>query len=872
MAGKIVIKGARVHNLKNIDLEIPRDRLVIITGVSGSGKSSLAFDTLYAEGRRRYLESLTADARQFLRQLEKPDVDSIDGLSPAIAVQQKAGSYTPRSSVGTVTEVYDYLRLLFARVGEPSCVQCGRAIRAHTVEQIVDQLIYFPAQTRVLVMAPIVSDSKGDQRERLSELAREGFARVRIDGTVRELSEEIHLEKDQPHQIDLIVDRLVLRQGAEKRLADSLEIASRMGAQVIKVAIQRAEPSARALDLAGGSGSGFRPTGLAVGLHGEEPSEELIFSQKFACVHCGFSLPEITPALFSFNTPQGACPACAGLGVGSKQHGGPRGNEQETNARLCGQCGGTRLKKESLAVKLGGKSIAEVASLPVNQALAYFTSLDLDERRKRIGQRALGEITDRLGFLLQVGLGYLSLDRPSLSLSGGEAQRVRLATQIGSSLAGVLYILDEPSIGLHQIDNARLLALLKQLRDQGNSVIVVEHDLEAILAADHVIDMGPGAGDQGGEIIAQGTPQELARDGQSLTGQYLSGRLEVTMPLRHKGSGEFLVIKGARQHNLKNLTVEIPVGTLTCVTGVSGAGKSSLVMDTLYNAMAARLHRAKAKVGAFDALIGSELFDRVVGIDQAPIGRTPRSTPATYTGLFDPIRKLFAQLPEARVRGFRADRFSFNARAGRCDACAGDGVVRVDMNFLPEVAVTCDICKGSRYNRETLAVKYKGRSIADVLAMTVNQALQLLNTIPAVYARLRTLREVGLDYLRLDQAASTLSGGEAQRVKLARELGRRTTGRTLYVLDEPTTGLHFDDVRKLLELLHRLIDEGNSMVVIEHNLDIIRSADYVIDLGPGGGAEGGQVVAKGTPGDIAAVEQSATGQYLTKLLKQRRTV
>jgi len=846
MAGKIVIKGARVHNLKNIDLEIPRDRLVVITGVSGSGKSSLAFDTLYAEGRRRYLESLAADARQFLRQLEKPDVDSIDGLSPAIAVQQKAGSYTPRSSVGTVTEIYDYLRLLFTRIGEPSCFRCGREIRAHTVEQIVDQLLTLPAQTRVLVMAPIASDSKGDQRERLSELAREGFARVRIDGTVRELSEEIRLEKGQPHQIDLIVDRLVLRQGAEKRLADSLEIASRMGAQVIKIGMQK--------------------------VHDDEPAEELIFSQTFACVQCGISLPEITPALFSFNTPQGACPACAGLGVGSKQHRGPQGNEQKTDAQLCGQCGGTRLKKESLAVKLGGKSIAEVASLPVNQALAYFTSLDLDERRKRIGRRALGEITDRLDFLLQVGLGYLSLDRPSLSLSGGEAQRVRLATQIGSSLAGVLYILDEPSIGLHQIDNARLLALLKQLRDQGNSVIVVEHDPEAILAADHVIDMGPGAGDQGGEIVAQGTPQELARDGHSLTGQYLSGRLEVTMPLRHKGSGDFLVIKGSRQHNLKNLTVEIPVGTLTCVTGVSGAGKSSLVMDTLYNAMAARLHRAKAKVGAFDALIGSELFDRVVGIDQAPIGRTPRSTPATYTGLFDPIRELFAQLPEARVRGFRADRFSFNARAGRCDACAGDGVVRVDMNFLPEVAVTCDICKGSRYNRETLAVKYKGRSIADVLAMTVNQALQLLNTIPAVYAKLRTLREVGLDYLRLDQAASTLSGGEAQRVKLARELGRRTTGRSLYVLDEPTTGLHFDDVRKLLELLHRLIDEGNSMVVIEHNLDIIRSADYVIDLGPGGGAEGGQVVAKGTPGDIAAVDRSATGQYLRKLLKQRRTV
>ena len=846
MTGKIVIRGARVHNLKNIDLEIPRDRLVVITGVSGSGKSSLAFDTLYAEGRRRYLESLAADARQFLRQLEKPDVDFIEGLSPAIAVQQKAGSYTPRSTVGTVTEIYDYLRLLFARIGEPSCVQCGRQIQAHTVEQIVDHLLTLPAQTRVLVMAPIVSDSKGDHRERLSELAREGFARVKIDGAVRELSEEIHLDKDQPHQIDLIIDRLVLRQGAEKRLADSLEIASRMGERVIKIGMQTVQDA--------------------------EAQKELIFSQRFACIHCGISLPEITPSLFSFNSPQGACPACAGLGVDSKERGQSRGSEEKDDARPCPECRGARLKKESLAVKLGGKNIAEVASLPVSQALAYFTSLDLDERRKRIGQRALGEIADRLGFLLQVGLGYLSLDRPSLSLSGGEAQRVRLATQIGSSLAGVLYILDEPSVGLHQIDNARLLALLKQLRDQGNSVIVVEHDPETILAADHVIDMGPGAGDQGGEIVGQGKPQEVAHDSQSLTGQYLSGRMAVAVSRRRKGSGRFLELTGARAHNLKNLTVEIPVGTLTCVTGVSGAGKSSLVMDTLYNAMAARLHRAKAKVGAFDALIGSELFDRVVGIDQAPIGRTPRSTPATYTGLFDPIREFFAQLPEARVRGFKADRFSFNARAGRCDACAGDGVVRVDMNFLPEVTVTCDVCKGSRYNRETLAVKYKGLSIADVLALTVNQALQLLNTLPAVYEKLRTLREVGLDYLRLDQAASTLSGGEAQRVKLARELARRSAGRSLYILDEPTTGLHFDDVRKLLGLLHRLIDEGNSMVVIEHNLDVIRSADYVVDLGPGGGVDGGQVVAKGTPEDIAAVDRSATGQYLRKLLKQLQTV
>lgn len=835
MAGKIVIRGARVHNLKNIDLEIPRDRLIVITGVSGSGKSSLAFDTLYAEGRRRYLESLAVDARQFLRQLEKPDVDSIDGLSPAIAIQQKAGGYTPRSTVGTVTEIYDYLRLLFARIGEPSCLRCGRQVQAHTVEQIVDRLLGLPVQTRVLVMAPVVSGVRVDHRERLSELAREGFARVRIDGAVRELSEEIHLETARPHQIDLIVDRLVLRQGVEKRLADSLEIASRVGGQVIKVGIQ--------------SGNG------------QEPAKDLIFSQKFACAHCRITLPEITPALFSFNSLQGACPACAGLGADIKKRGRSESREKTADGRPCRECGGTRLKEASLTVKLGGKNIAEVAAMPVDETLAYCHSLALDERRKRIGQRALSGIIDRIGFLLQVGLGYLSLDRPSLSLSGGEAQRVRLATQIGSSLTGVLYILDEPSIGLHQSDNARLLSLLRRLRDRGNSVIVVEHDPETILAADRVIDMGPGAGDLGGTVVAQGTPQELARDQQSLTGQYLSARSMDVVSRRRKGSG-VLVIKGARQHNLKNLTVEIPVGVLACVTGVSGAGKSSLVMDILYNALAARLHRARVKVGEFDRLIGAELFDRVVGIDQASIGRTPRSTPATYTGLLDPIRKLFAQLPEARVRGFGPARFSFNARAGRCDACAGEGIVRVDMSFLPEVLVTCDICKGTRYGRETLAVKYKGYSVADVLAMTVRQALPLLNAIPAADEKLRALREVGLDYLRLDQAGATLSGGEAQRVKLARELARRATGHCLYILDEPTTGLHFDDVRKLLELLHRLIDEGNSMVVIEHNLDVIRAADHVIDLGPRGGREGGEVVAQGTPDEIAHIERSLTGQYL----------
>ena len=836
MTGKIVIKGARVHNLKNIDLEIPRDQLVVITGVSGSGKSSLAFDTLFAEGRRRYLESLAADARQLLRQLEKPEVDAIDGLSPAIAVQQKAGSYSSRSTVGTVSEIYDHLRLLFARVGQPTCVQCGREIRAHTVEQIVNQLCSLPPSTRLLVMAPIVAGAEGGQCERLRELARQGFTRVRIDGAPRELAAELEIEDPQPRQVDLIVDRLVLREGIDKRLADSLEIASRFGAQIVKVAVHEAG--------------------------GEQTAEELIFSGNFACAPCGIALPEITPRLFSFNAPQGACPACAGSGSAAKPAGPAKRAQNGAADQPCGACAGTRLKRESLAVKLGGKSIAEVAALPVNQLIIFFNELVLDERRGQVARRVIGEITERLGFLAQAGLGYLSLDRPASSLSGGEAQRVRLATQIGSNMAGVLYILDEPSIGLHQIDNARLLALLKQLRDRGNSVIVVEHDPETILAADQVIDMGPGAGRQGGEIIAQGTPQELARDERSLTGRYLSGRMSVGISRLRKGNGRFLVVKGARQHNLKNLTVEIPCGTLTCVTGVSGAGKSSLVMDIVYNVLAARLHHAQLPAGACDELTGWEQFDRVVGIDQTPIGRTPRSTPATYTSLFDPLRNLFAQLPEARVRGFKADRFSFNARGGRCEACGGNGVVTVDMNFLPEVVVACDVCKGLRYNRETLAVKYKGLSIADLLALTVDQALHFLNSIPAVYEKLRTLKDVGLDYLRLDQAASTLSGGEAQRVKLARELGRRATGASLYILDEPTTGLHFDDVRKLLDLLHRLIDAGNSMVVIEHNLDVIKSADYIIDLGPGGGLEGGELIAQGTPEEVAAVDRSATGRYL----------
>jgi excinuclease ABC subunit A len=841
MAGAIVIRGARVHNLKNIDLEIPRGRLVVITGVSGSGKSSLAFDTLFAEGQRRYLESLAADARQLLQQMEKPDVDTIDGLSPTIAIQQNTGLASPRSTVGTITDIYDYLRLFFARVGQPTCVACGREIRAYAVEQIVDQLLALPAQTRIIILAPIPLSHPSAVIERLRELARQGFTRVKVDGRVYELGGDIDIDAKEAGELDLVIDRLVLRDGIEKRLADSLEVASRHGDQVIKIQIDGADET----NLAG----------------------EMIFSQKFACVNCGTAITELTPSLFSFNSPLGACATCKGLGVISRHPKRSKRSGEDLVAEPCPDCSGTRLNRQSRAVRIGGNDISQLAAWPIAATLEFLDELTSADPRNVIGQKIIAEIVSRMRCMAQLGLDYLSLDRPSVTLSGGELQRVRLATQIGSGLAGVLYILDEPSIGLHQRDNAQLIELLKQLRDAGNSVVVVEHDPETILAADHIIDMGPGAGVHGGHVVAQGSPAGIVNDSRSLTARYLSGAVQIPTPVRRRqSSGKFLTIKSAGARNLKNITVALPIGAMTCVTGVSGAGKSTLVMEVLYHGLVKRLQGFKPNDPAYGELVGWEHFDRVIGVDQAPIGRTPRSNPATYVGLYDHLRDLFARLPETRVRGYKAERFSFNARGGRCEACSGDGVTRVELYFLPEVFVTCAVCKGRRYNRETLEIKYKGMSIADILDLTVDQALELLNSIPPIHDRLRTLRDVGLGYLHLGQSATTLSGGEAQRIKLARELARRSTGRSFYVLDEPTTGLHFDDVKKLLELLNRLIDLGNTIVVVEHNLDMIKSADYIIDMGPEGGTRGGEVVAKGTPEEVARASKSITGQYLNPYL------
>ena len=933
---EIFVKGAREHNLKNIDVAIPREKLVVITGLSGSGKSTLAFDTIYAEGQRRYVESLSAYARQFLEQMDKPDVDFIEGLSPAISIEQKTTSKNPRSTVGTITEIYDYLRVLFARIGEPYCYQCGQKIASQSVQEIVDQLLALPEGARLQLLAPLVTGRKGEHQRLLDQLKKEGFVRVRVNGEFRELEEEIRLDKKKKHSIEAVVDRLIVKPGLKSRLTDSVELALKLSQGFLRVVA--------------GDGS------------------ESLFSERFSCDRCDLSLPELTPQLFSFNNPQGACPTCDGLGT--KMYFDPElivpnptlslregailpwenrsslyfqqtlealmnhyhfdlytrfkdlpsrvqevilhgsGNEvvrfhfekegrrhfferpfegiipnldrryRETdsafireelerfmNVRPCPTCDGARLRKESLAVRISGLNLFQVTRMSVKETKKWFSRLELNPRQSQIARRLLKEILDRLEFLVNVGLDYLTLDRSSATLSGGEGQRIRLATQIGSRLMGVLYILDEPSIGLHQRDNLRLLETLKTLRDLGNTVLVVEHDAETIRAADYVIDMGPGAGEQGGEVVFSGPPEELIRHKGSLTGQYLSGRLRIEVPAgRRPGNNGRIQLRGASENNLKNIKVSIPLGVLTCVTGVSGSGKSTLIIDTLYRLMAQRLYRSKERAGKVDRVIGVELIDKVINIDQSPIGRTPRSNPATYTGLFTFIRDLFARTPEARARGYKPGRFSFNVRGGRCPACNGDGLMKIEMHFLPDVYVTCEVCQGSRYNRDTLEIQYKGRDISRVLEMTVDQAVGFFEVIPAVREKLETLSQVGLGYIRLGQAATTLSGGEAQRIKLSRELSKRHTGRTLYILDEPTTGLHFADVQKLLEVLKRLVDLGNTVVVIEHNLDVIKTADYIIDLGPEGGDAGGEVIGCGTPEELAAVPHSFTGQFLKKVL------
>ncbi len=942
MPANLVIRGAREHNLKNVNVDIPRDKLVVITGLSGSGKSSLAFDTIYAEGQRRYVESLSAYARQFLEQMGKPDVDAIEGLSPAIAIQQAAPARNPRSTVGTVTEIYDYLRLLFARAGQPYCWQCNRPIRSQTVEQVVDTIMQEQQGKRLNIFGPVVRGKKGEHRQELADLRRAGFVRVRVDGELLELDAVGPLARTRPHTIEVVVDRLLVRQGVERRLSDSLEVAFKFGGELALVEAA-----------------------------GEADRSRRVFSRHFACSECGTSMAELSPRMFSFNSPYGACKSCDGLGVmlyfdpallvpdanrsladdalkipeprlavqikrllpalaetfqidlqqplsrlpkrtlqllfyGTRSAATgrrpartagqpPQGDfpgllklleqryrkceaawvreelDRLRSSKPCPECDGARLRRESLFVRLNSKNISEVTDLPVGQSIGFFHSLSLDGRREQVAKPILGEITKRLGFLADVGLGYLTLGRASSTLSGGEAERIRLATQIGSALSGVMYILDEPSIGLHQRDNEKLLATLKRLRDLGNTVLVVEHDLDTILAADHVIDMGPGAGRQGGEIVAQGTPAQVMNNPRSLTGRYLSGAEAIGVsPARRAGSGWWLTIEGARSNNLKNLKVRFPLGKFICVTGVSGSGKSSLVVDTLYPALAARLGGSRPSSTQIDSIEGWQLLDKIINITQSPIGRTPRSNPATYTGLFTHIRSLFAELPEAKVRGYGAGRFSFNVPGGRCEACRGEGLIRIEMHFLPDIYVTCDVCRGSRYGRETLEVRFRGHSVADILAMTVAEALELLGNFPAIRSRLDALSGVGLDYVTLGQSATTLSGGEAQRVKLSRELSRRGTGSTLYLLDEPTTGLHLEDVKKLLAVLDQLADQGNTVVVIEHNLDVIKTADYVIDLGPDGGEAGGRIVAEGTPEEVAASPGSHTGQYLKRALPPAR--
>ncbi len=830
MGNSIVIKGAREHNLKNIDVEIPRDKLVVITGLSGSGKSSLAFDTIYAEGQRRYVESLSAYARQFLEQMGKPDVDSIEGLSPAISIEQKSTSHNPRSTVGTVTEIYDYLRLLFARVGHPYCFQCGEEIAAQTVQQMVDAIGSLTEGVKFQILAPIVRGRKGEYRKELLEMRKAGYVRARVDGKIVDLGEEISLDKQKKHTIEIIVDRLVMKAGDAlmRRLADSVETSVKL-------------------------------TGGLVGVLTEDGQTKL-YSDRLACIKCGVSYPEVTPRVFSFNSPHGACPACDGIGY-AVSPGCPE-EEDFTLLEPCSVCHGTRLRPESLSIKLAKQSIAEVTSLSVRAAADFFHSLKFSDRELVIAHRILKEIRERLGFLVNVGLDYLTLDRAAATLSGGEGQRIRLATQIGSGLVGVLYILDEPSIGLHQRDNRRLLQTLLRLRDLGNTVVVVEHDAETMQAADYILDMGPGAGSQGGHVIAQGTPQQVMGDPNSLTGQYLRGIQTVSVPQRQRKARGTLFVVGAQKHNLKNVTARIPLGLFTCVTGVSGSGKSTLVLEVLFHSLSQLLYHKKPKIDGCKDLRGVDALDKVIDIDQSPIGRTPRSNPATYTGLFGFIRDLYSNLPESRVRGYKPGRYSFNVKGGRCEACQGDGLIKIEMHFLPDVYVTCEVCKGQRYNRETLEILHKGKSIADVLNMTVDDALEFFEHIPLIKTKLQTLHDVGLHYVKLGQSATTLSGGEAQRVKLSRELSKRATGRTMYILDEPTTGLHFADVQRLLDVLDRLVEAGNTVLVIEHNLDVIKNADWIIDLGPEGGDRGGEIVAEGPPKEIAKSKRSYTGQVL----------
>jgi len=938
MSKHIIIRGARQHNLKSIDVDLPRNKLIVITGLSGSGKSSLAFDTLYAEGQRRYVESLSAYARQFLERMEKPEVDQIEGLSPAIAIEQKTASHNPRSTVGTVTEIYDYLRLLYARVGTPHCHRCGRPITSQTIDQMVDRLMSQPEGTRVVIMSPLVSGQKGSHSKLIDRLKKDGFARIRVNGRIQEIETVQGLANNKRHWIEVVVDRLIIKKGVHKRLADSLELA-----------------------LAEGGG-----TVLAV----LSDLPEIRFSEKSSCPDCGISYPDFTPASFSFNSPQGACPLCNGLGTVTEldpqliipnpdlslrdgavtvwakrnsmhfidfldaltrhyhgdiytpyrelpeqlktvllhgsgeepitffvEHGKRRTRyhkpfegilpnlarryretdsyqvreeiKQFMNFRPCMECKGSKLNRASRSVKVGQLTISDVATLSIRQARDYFLNLDLKGQQALIAGKILREILDRLGFLIDAGLVYLTLDRPSQSLAGGESQRIRLATQIGSKLTGVLYVLDEPSIGLHQRDNQRLIEILIRMRDLGNTVLVVEHDEEMIRAADFVVDMGPGAGAKGGEIVFAGAPSELAKDKKSLTGQYLSGRRQIeTPPRRRTGNQTKLRLTGACKNNLKSIDVEFPLGCLICVTGVSGSGKSTLIMDTLCPVLMQKLNHAPVAAGTYERLEGFENIQKVVNIDQTPIGKTPRSNPGTYTGIFTHIRDLFAKTPEARVRGYKPGRFSFNVKGGRCEACQGDGLIKIEMHFLPDVYVTCDVCQGKRYNRETLEIKYKGRNIDDVLGMTVNQGLEFFHRIRNIRDKLQTLVEVGLGYIQIGQSATTLSGGEAQRVKLARELSKRGSGETLYVLDEPTTGLHVDDIRRLLKVLNQLVDAGNTVMIIEHNLDVIKSADFIVDLGPDGGDAGGRIVGCGTPEVIANIPNSATGQYLGRVLEK----